>query len=380
MDVPYVRGKVALQAHVGLPEGSVEEEYARNGFFGRYAHLYRKHAPVGWTRIEGPLKPRLYDLSEGPNRGEPAAVAASQSGDLVGARVTILENADVRVQLATLEAPTPYFFRNADADDLFFVHAGAGRLETDFGPLTYQKGDYLLVPRGTAYRFAPTSKTALLAVESMGELAVPDRGMLGQHALFDPAVLVVPTPGEGTALAAVNGEYELRIQRCGELTRVFYPFSPIETVGWKGTLAPMKLAVNDIRPVSSDRYHLPPSAHTTFLAPAVVVCTFAPRPLENGDPTALKVPFFHSNIDFDEVLFYHAGEFFSRAGVGAGMMTFHPQGIHHGPQAKAEARSKTATATSEIAIMIDTKRPLFPSKTAGAFEVENYWKSWQESK
>ena len=204
--------------------------------------------------------------------------------------------------------------------------------------------------------------------------------MLGQHALFDPAVLVVPTPGEGTALAAVNGEYELRIQRCGELTRVFYPFSPIETLGWKGTLAPMKLAVNDIRPVSSDRYHLPPSAHTTFLAPAVVVCTFAPRPLENGDPTALKVPFFHSNIDFDEVLFYHAGEFFSRAGVGAGMMTFHPQGIHHGPQAKAEARSKTATATSEIAIMIDTKRPLFPAKTAGAFEVENYWKSWQESK
>jgi len=369
MDVPYVRGKVALQAHVAVPEGTVEEEYARNGFFGRYAHLYRREAPVGWTRIEGPLRPRAYD-------GNRTFEVAAAGGDLAAARKTVLYNDDVRVQLATLDREMPYYFRNADADDLFFVHAGAGRLETDFGPLTYEPGDYLLVPRGTVYRFAPTSKTALLCVETMSELAVPDRGMLGQHALFDPAVVQVPTPGETSSLSATNGEWELRVQRCGETTSVFYPFCPLNTIGWKGTLTVQKLAVKDIRPVSSDRYHLPPSAHSTFVAHNVVVCTFAPRPLENGDPRAMKVPFFHSNIDFDEVLFYHAGEFFSRAGIGAGMMTFHPQGIHHGPQGKAVERAAGAKATSEVAVMIDTKRPLFVADDAKTLEMNDYWKSW----
>lgn len=373
MDVPYVRGKVALQAHVGVPAGTVEEEYARNGFFGRYAHLYRRHAPVGWTRIEGALRPRAFDANRAV---ESTTSAAEASGDLVGARRTLLFNDDVRIQIATLDRAMPYLFRNADADDLFFVHEGAGRFETDFGPLAYEPGDYLVVPRGTVYRFAPTSRTRLLAVETRGELAVPDRGMLGQHALFDPAVVQVPTPGETSTLGPVDGEWELRIQREDNLTRVFYPFCPIDTIGWKGTLSVMKLAVRDIRPVSSDRYHLPPSAHSTFVADNVVVCTFAPRPLENGDPLAMKVPFYHSNIDFDEVLFYHSGEFFSRSGIGAGMLTFHPQGIHHGPQAKAVARAATAAATSEVAIMIDTKRPLVVARAAGALEIEDYWKSW----
>lgn len=359
MDVPYVRGKVALQAHVGVPEGTIEEEYARNGFFGRYAHLYRREAPVGWTRIEGPLRPRAYDTGR----------------DEVAHRV-LLFNDDVRIGIATYDAPMPYYFRDADADDLFFVHEGAGVLESDFGPLAYEPGDYLLVPRGTVHRFVPTAKTRVLTVETAGELAVPDRGMLGQHALFDPAVVQVPTPGEPSSLAATNGEWELRIRRCGETTRVFYPFSPLNTIGWKGTLSVAKLAVRDIRPISSDRYHLPPSAHSTFVAHNVAVCTFAPRPLENGDPLAMKVPFYHSNIDFDEVLFYHSGEFFSRAGIGPGMLTFHPQGIHHGPQGKAVERAAAAKSTSEVAVMIDTKRPLRIADEAKALEMADYWKSW----
>ncbi len=371
MQIPYVRGRVAAQAHVGVPEGTVEEEYARGGFFGRYAHLYRKHAPVGWTRIEGPLRPRAYDA----NRLEPG------EGDWLAARRCLLHNADVRLHVADLRAPAPYFFRNADADELLFVHAGAGRMETDFGPLAYEAGDYLLVPRGTVYRLAPTSPTRALIVEATGELGVPDRGMLGQHALFDPAVIRVPTPGEdSTASPNADGEYELRVQREGELTRVFYPHSPIDTVGWKGTLAPTQLNVRDIRPVSSDRYHLPPSAHTTYLAEGVVICTFAPRPLENGDPVAMKVPFYHSNIDFDEVLFYHSGQFFSREGIRPGMLTFHPQGIHHGPQGGAQERARGAARTEEVAVMVDTRRPLRPTAEAAGVELQDYWKSWQTKK
>jgi homogentisate 1,2-dioxygenase len=369
MDIPHVRGRVASQAHVGLPEGTVEEEYARNGFFGRYAHLYREHAPVGWTRIEGPLRPRAYQL------------ATIAPGDYLAARVPLLANPDCRIQVGVVREPMPYLFRNADGDELLFVHAGAGRLETDFGPLAYEAGDYLVIPRGTLYRLAPTSETRLFIIETTGELAVPDRGMLGQHALFDPAVLRVPSPDEQSQLApglagCAPDEWRVVIQRQGALTSVFYPHCPLDVVGWKGTLTVWQLNVRDIRPVSSDRYHLPPSAHTTFVAPGVAICTFAPRPLENGDPRALKVPFYHSNIDFDEVLFYHAGEFFSRDGITPGMLTFHPQGIHHGPQARAATRAPAAQRTEEIAVMVDTRRPLDVCAPA-ELELADYWKSWQ---
>jgi homogentisate 1,2-dioxygenase len=369
MSIPHVRGRVATQAHVGIPDGTVEEEYARNGFFGRYAHLYREHAPVGWTRIEGPLRPRLYQLAGAP------------VGDYLGSRIPLLANSDCRIEIAAVREPMPYLYRNADADELLFVHAGGGRIETDFGPLAYEPGDYLVVPRGTLYRLAPTSETRLLVVETTGELALPDRGMLGQHALFDPAVLRVPTPSEPSSLVAGEAgcradEWRVVIKRQGVLTSVYYPHCPLDVVGWKGTLSVWQLNVRDIRPVSSDRYHLPPSAHTTFIAPNVAICTFAPRPLENGDPRALKVPFYHSNIDFDEVLFYHAGEFFSRDGVVPGMLTFHPQGIHHGPQARAAQRTPSATRTEEIAVMIDTRHPLDICPPATALELPDYWKSW----
>lgn len=368
MEIPYIRGRVALQAHVGLPDGTVEEEYARNGFFGRYAHFYRQHAPVGWTRIEGPLRPHAYDLRE--------AFGAAEDGDYLAWRQPILENDDVRISVAAVAQAMPYLFRNADADEVLFVHEGAGRLETDFGPFAYEAGDYLVIPRGTAFRFSPTTATRLLVTEAFSEVSFPDKGMLGQHALFDPAVLRVPTPEASSMQPNAQGEYELCIQREREITRVFYPFCPLDVVGWKGTLAPIQLNVRDIRPVLSDRYHLPPSAHTTFVMHNAVICTFAPRPLENGDPTALKVPFYHSNIDFDEVLFYHRGEFFSRVGIAPGMLTFHPQGIHHGPQGKANERTTAAKRTEEVAIMIDTKRPLRPTDEAKRVESPDYWKSW----
>ncbi|MCA9676567.1 MAG: homogentisate 1,2-dioxygenase [Myxococcales bacterium] len=367
MDIPYVRGRVAAQAHVALPDGTVEEEYAREGFFGRYAHLYRRHAPVGWTRIEGPLRPRAYDLRE--------LVTAD---DYLASRHLVLGNDDVRLRFATVSSPMPYYFRNADADELLFVHAGAGRLETDFGPLAYRDGQYLLIPRGTAHRLAPTSTTQLLIVEASSEIRFPDKGMLGQHALFDPAVIEVPSPEDSTLGPDPRGEWQVAIQRGGALTRVFYPHCPLDVVGWKGTLAPMRLDVRDIRPVMSERYHLPPSAHTTFVMRDAVVCSFLPRGLETGDPRALKVPFYHSNIDYDEVLFYHQGEFFSRAGIAPGMLTFHPQGIHHGPQGRAAERARDATRTEEIAIMLDTRHALHAGPGAAVVERPDYWQSWQE--
>ncbi|PKN56245.1 MAG: homogentisate 1,2-dioxygenase [Deltaproteobacteria bacterium HGW-Deltaproteobacteria-14] len=366
----WIRGRVTRQAHVDVPEGTVEEEFGRNGFFGRYAHLYRTQAPVGWTRIEGELRPRALDVSD-------LGVGA---GDYLGSRVAVLENADVKVHVASLDRAMPYHFRNADGDEVLFVHRGAGTLHTDFGPIGYREGDYLVVPRGTVYRLYPDAPTRLLVVESAAEIALPDKGLLGQTALFDPAVIEVPSPGPAPVPdAPERREWELKVQRQGCLTSVFYPFDPINTVGWKGDLTVWRVNVADIRPVSSDRYHLPPSAHATFVTPAMVIVTFLPRPLENGDPGAMKVPFFHANIDFDEVIFYHRGQFFSREGVGPGMLTFHPQGIHHGPQPGAVEASRDKTATDEVAVMIDTRRPLALTEAAQRVEWKDYWKSWSKS-
>ena len=372
MDIPWIRGKVALQAHVEIPAGAVEEEYARNGFFGRYAHLYRTEPPVGWSRIQGPLQPRAFDLS---------GIAAAAPGDWLAARTRLLENGDVRLSMARLDAPMPYAFRNADGDEVLFVHGGAGRLESDFGGLDYREGDYLVIPRGCAYRLVPSTSTRMLCVEAFSEVSVPDRGILGQHALFDPAVLKVPSPDQPSTMRPGAGEdYELRIQRDGALTSVFYPFRPLNTVGWKGTLSVLQLNIEDIRPVTSERYHLPPSAHSTFVMQNAVICTFLPRPLETGDPKAMKVPFFHSNIDFDEVLFYHRGQFFSRAGIGPGMLTFHPQGIHHGPQPGAVDRAGPLARTEEVAVMLDTRRPLRVAPPAEAFALPDYVNSWKQPK
>jgi homogentisate 1,2-dioxygenase len=146
--------------------------------------------------------------------------------------------------------------------------------------------------------------------------------------------------------------------------------------GWKGTLTAWQINVDDIRPISCDRFHLPPSAHSTFVAQNFIVVSFLPRPLETGDKDAMKVPFFHSNIDFDEVIFYHSGDFFSRSGITEGMITFHPQGIHHGPHKNAMEKSKSAQRTDEIAVMIDTKNPLFIADGSEKVEYMDYWKSW----
>ena len=181
IQMSWNRGRTTRQAHVALPEGTVEEEFARRGFAGRVSHLYRTRPPVDWIEIEGELRPEAICASELPGL----------RGDWLEGRVTFLENADVRLAMATLEEPMRYSFRNADADEILFVHKGAGLVETDFGPMVYERGDYLVLPRGAAYRLTPKEATMALVIESAGEVDLPDRGILGRHALFDRDVKMV---------------------------------------------------------------------------------------------------------------------------------------------------------------------------------------------
>lgn len=362
----WVKGKTSRQAHVALPEGTVEEEHGRLGFFGAASHLYRLNAPTGWTSVEGPASHHAMDCTK---LDEPDSLWP----------VALLANPDLHIGYQYYRRGREEFLRIADADELYFVHLGSGLLRTEYGPLDYREGDYLILPRGTTYRFEISEPTSLLWVQNLtGLLKLPDRGILGRHALFDPALLEVPEA------EAVNeqGEFTIAIKRMGETTRVTYPFHPCDAVGWKGDVAPMRLNVSDIRPIASPRYHLPPSAHSTWEGEGFVVCTFAPRPGEE-DPESIKLPFYHRNIDYDEVIFYHSGNFSSREGIEAGMLTFHPHGLHHGPQPKAVERSEAAPAgprtLDEYAVMIDTRRPLLATEAGLRVDLSGYAMSWSKT-
>jgi homogentisate 1,2-dioxygenase len=230
------------------------------------------------------------------------------------------------------------------------------------------------------WRLAPAASAALLMIEATGgHYTLPDRGMLGPHAVFDPAMLDTPEMNEAfRAHQAVAGEVQVEIKKRGAISVATFAYNPLDAVGWHGDLAPARLNVRSIRPVASHRYHLPPSVHTTFAADRFVVCTFAPRPFET-DPGALKVPFFHNNDDFDEILFYHAGDFFSRDNIDAGMMTLHPSGFTHGPHPKALKNMlvQPKAATDEYAVMIDTRDPVDLAPGTAAVENLAYVDSWK---
>jgi len=367
IEFPRTEGETSRQAHADLPAGTYEREIGRDGFFGPATHLYHKHPPTGWTSFEGPLRPRAFN-----------AVAAGGAAAEPYRGALLLSNAHCRIALWRVSAAMPRLQRNADGDVLLFIHAGEGELFCDFGHMEYREGDYILIPRGTMWRFEPRAATASLLIEATnGAYRLPERGILGPHAIFDPAAL--ETPGLDSRFKSQrDGEWQVEVKRRGAITTITYPFNPLDAVGWKGNLSVVKLNWRDIRPVTSHRYHIPPSVHSTFVADRFVVCTFVPRPIES-DPGALKVPFYHSNDDYDEVIFYHAGEFFSRDNIKPGMMTFHPNGFTHGPHPKAfEAGAKAAkTMTDEVAVMIDARDALDIAAAAETVEDKSYAGSWK---
>jgi len=364
MEAVWSKGKVARQAHVGVPEGTYEEEHGRETFFGSSSHLYRLHPPTAWVGIEGPLRPRALDV----NQMKPEDLVHAAGGWLLIAR-----NDDVRLFVSRRAQPMSWFLRDADGDLCYFVHRGRGVLETDYGPLDYAPGDYLVVPKGTTHRLVPDPDEGgfFFIIEGSGEFRLPDRGIIGRHAHYDPGMLEVPEPDPHRE----EGSFEVRVKREDAFTSLTFRWHPLDVAGRQGDLCPFRLNILSHRPVTSPRYHMPPSANATFVNDGFAICSFVPRPLEE-DPDVLKVPFYHANIDADEVLFYHSGNFFSRVGIGEGFMTMHPQGLHHGPQPAAIEASKTKQRTDEVAVMVETRRPLVLSPEADAVALPEYETSW----
>ncbi len=365
---PLKKGTFAPQAHVGVPEGTYEEEHGRKGFYGKSTHLYHAHPPTGWIRFEGKLRPHLFDLNK---------LKPTDQADPCGMPEAFLANNDVKLYVSRRAAPMPFYFRNADGDELMFVHRGSGVVETDFGPLQFEKGDYLVLPRAVTYRVVPeTTDNFFLIIQSRTEFDQPDKGLIGHHALYDPGTIITPEPAPHLD---DQRECEVWIKVEDEISKVVYPFNPLDVVGWKGDLTVWKLNMRDIRPIMSHRAHLPPSAHSTFLTEGAVVCSFLPRPLEQ-DPEAMRVPFFHRNTDYDEFLFYHDGDFFSKDNIKPGYATLHPRGIHHGPHPKALANQAKKTSTDECAVMLDGLNPIHVLPAGESVEWKDYWASWSGKK
>ena len=367
--VQGAEGAYSRQAHADLPPGTFEREMSKEGFFGPAAFFYHQNPPTGWTDFEGPLRPRAFDLTKLERGGGSPWDAA-----------VVLRNAATEMRYWRLPAAMADLARNGDGDTLLFIHAGGGALFCDWGRLEIETGDYVYLPRGAMWRIETEAPIDALIIEATNtHFTLPDRGLLGPHAFFDPALLQIPRIADAfKAHQAQPGAQRVRIKKRGAVSTVTYPSTPLDAVGWHGDLAPVKINVRDLRPVMSHRYHVPPSAHTTFLSDRFVVCTFCPRPFET-DPGALKVPFFHNNDDYDEVLFYHAGDFFSRDNIHAGMMTFHPSGFTHGPHPKALKKMfvQDKPATDEYAVMIDTRDPLDVGPGAAAVEWAGYVDSWK---
>ena len=354
-------GLYTKQAHVKIPAGHFEEEHARKGFFGRVSHLYRKNQPTNWTNIEGDLKPRNL----------PPIFADKK---LDNKMVKVLFNNDVEIYLGTRTKAYESFYRNADHDEMYFIHEGEGKIETVYGHIPFVKGDYIIIPRGTTYKTYLAKPCKILKVESKSEFEDPTRGILGPNALYDQTAKFVPEAALGSEQNL--SEYKITIKHRGKNTIVTYPFNPLDAAGWKGSLYPWKVSIYDYCPVNSHKYHIPPSGHTTFVCHNFVVCSFVARPLEHTSEGVLKVPFYHSNIDYDEVLFYHQGNFFSRDNIDAGAITYHPQGINHGPHPKAFAKADEKEWTDEFAVMVDARFPLEMSEDFTRLENKDYWKSW----
>lgn len=374
----YTQGRPTRQGHKGIPEGFFEEEQGLDGFYGPVSHLIKEKPSTRWTSIEGPLRPRMFDLVKHQARD----LVAGDTAELLGQR--LLYNADVTISSLWVMPGTPNdqlgARRNADGDWLYFCHQGGGQMLSEYGLLDVTPGTYLIVPKCIGHTFLVQAPTQFLLIENRNShYREPDRGIVGRHAPWDPNALVKPDLERLYEVMRQQGVdvKSVSIKHTDQLTKIGYDSCIYDVQGWKGDLFPFTLHMDHIMPISSHRVHLPPSVHTTFVARGFVVCSFLPRPMEE-DADALRVPFYHQNIDYDEILFYHDGDFFSRDGLHAGMMSFHPAGFPHGPHPKAFEKVKSKTHTDERAVMIDTRWPLRRDPGLDRFELPEYWKSWSQ--
>ena len=365
------------------PDGELysEQLFSTEGFSNDYSLLYHIYPPTEIIKTDDPVnvQPEIAEEKMLKHRSLEGFNIKPEK-DYLQSRKAVLVNNDCHIVLAApQQSMRDYFYKNADADEMIFVHEGSGVLKTQYGNLGFAYGDYLVIPRGTIHQIEfATENNRLFIVESFSPIRYPKRYMskLGQLMEHSPYCERDIRPPHNLQTHDETGDFLIKTKKKGIQYGIHYAHHPFDVVGWDGCCYPFAFSIHDFEPITG-RVHQPPPVHQTFEAHNFVVCSFCPR-LFDYHPQAIPAPYNHSNIDSDEVLYYVDGDFMSRKHVTRGMITLHPAGIPHGPHPGAVKKSIGAKETNELAVMVDTFHPLQLTKAALEIENEGYVMSWAE--
>ena len=379
----HTLGKIPHKRHTTFrkPDGSLyqEELFGTLGFSGMSSLIYHLNPP---TVVTNPVK----SWSVAPEIAiEKNMKALSFKGfslepedDFLKSRKTLLVNNSLHIGLAAPKAfSNDYFYKNADADEMLFIHHGSGTLKTMYGNIEFKYGDYLIIPRGTTYQIDfDSTDNRLLYIESFDPIYTPGRyrnnyGQFLEHSPFCERDIRLP---ENLQTHDEKGDFKILIKKQGMMWEYVYGNHPFDVVGWDGFNYPYAFSIHDFEPITG-RIHMPPPIHQTFESVGFVVCSFVPR-LYDYHPDSIPAPYHHSNVDSDEILYYVDGDFMSRNDIEKGQITLHPGGIPHGPHPGAIERSIGKKATEELAVMIDPFAPMSITKDAINLQVDDYYASW----
>ena len=385
MPIYHHLGNIPQKRHTIFksPQGNFyyEQLFGTEGFHGHSSLSYHIHRP---TQVKEILKSYSVQPKIAIDKNIKSLLLKGfeikPTADFLESRKTLLLNSDCQIGLAApTESLTTYFYKNADADELIFIHKGKGKLRTFLGNINFEYGDYLIIPRGMIYQIEfETADNRLFYVESFAPYYTPKRyksssGQLLEHSPFCERDFKLPTELE---TYDEKGDFMIKIKKEGMIHEVIYATHPFDVVGWDGYNFPYGFSIHNFEPITG-RVHQPPPVHQTFETSTFVVCSFVPR-LYDYHPLSIPAPYNHSNIDSDEVLYYVDGDFMSRNNIEQGHITLHPKGIPHGPAPGAMERSIGHKSTLELAVMVDTFRPLKVTEDAMGIDDGKYYKSWVE--
>lgn len=381
----HTLGKIPPKRHTQFrkPDGELysEQLFGTIGFDGMYSNSYHVHRPTQVKEIKkqynvAPKIAKANNIQSYRFRG----FQVTPENDYLDSRKAVLTNSDCTIILAApKKSQEDYFYKNTDADELIFVHRGTGTLRTHLGNIDFKYGDYLLVPRGIIYKMQFNDEdNRLFIVESRRPIYTPKRyrnwfGQLLEHSPFCERDLRKP---ETIETHDEKGDFLIKVKKQDEIIEMVYATHPFDVVGYDGYNYPYAFSIHDFEPITG-RIHQPPPVHQTFETDAFVVCSFVPRKYDYH-PLSIPAPYNHSNIDSDEVLYYVDGDFMSRNDIDAGHISLHPAGIPHGPHPGATERSIGKTDTDELAVMVDTFKPLQVTEEAMKIADESYYQSWLE--
>jgi homogentisate 1,2-dioxygenase len=363
------------------PDGELykEELFSTEGFSNSYSLLYHHNPPTAILRVDKPinLKPELAGEMEMLHRSF-QNFNVSPADDYLESRVILLTNSDLQICMSRpKKSMTDYFYKNGDSDEVIFVHQGSGTCRTNYGELKFKYGDYLIVPRGVIYQMEfDTEDNKLMITESHSPVVYPKKylskgGQLLEQSPYCERDIKQP---ENLQTIVKEGEFLIKTKKEDKLYPYTYKYHPFCLIGWDGTHYPFIFSIHDFEPITG-RIHMPPPIHQTFEGNNFVICSFVPR-LFDYHPLSIPAPYWHSNIDSDEVMYYVDGQFMSKGHVEKGQMSLHPGGIPHGPTPGAAEKSIGRKETGELAVMIDTFKPLRVTKAALDLEIKDYHLHW----